>query len=56
MGADKDRIEKVKRDWFTNDMIENFFIKRDLLMQKVWHLYIPMKDKFQKLQKQKSKV
>ena len=25
MGADKDRIEKVKRDWFTNDMIENFF-------------------------------
>ena len=25
MGADKDRIEKVKREWFTNDMIENFF-------------------------------
>ena len=25
MGADKYRIEKVKRDWFTNDMIENFF-------------------------------
>ena len=25
MGTDKDRIEKVKRDWFTNDMIENFF-------------------------------
>ena len=25
MGADKEKIEKVKRDWFTNDMIENFF-------------------------------
>ncbi len=25
MGADKDEIEDVKREWFTNDMIENFF-------------------------------
>jgi len=25
MGADKDNIEDVKREWFTNDMIENFF-------------------------------
>ncbi len=25
MGADKDKIEDVKREWFTNDMIENFF-------------------------------
>ncbi len=25
MGADKDKIEYVKREWFTNDMIENFF-------------------------------
>ena len=25
MGADKDKIEEVKREWFTNDMIENFF-------------------------------
>ena len=24
MGADKDKIEDVKREWFTNDMIENF--------------------------------
>ncbi len=25
MGADVDKIENVKREWFTNDMIENFF-------------------------------
>ena len=25
MGADADKIEDVKREWFTNDMIENFF-------------------------------
>ena len=25
MGADSDKIENVKREWFTNDMIENFF-------------------------------
>ena len=25
MGADKDKIEDVKREWFTNDMIETFF-------------------------------
>ncbi len=25
MGADKDKIEDVKRDWFTSDMIDNFF-------------------------------
>ena len=25
MGADADQIEDVKREWFTNDMIENFF-------------------------------
>ena len=25
MGADKDKIEDVKREWFTNDMIEDFF-------------------------------
>ena len=25
MGADKDKIEDVKKEWFTNDMIENFF-------------------------------
>ena len=25
MGADKKNIENVKRDWFTQDMIENFF-------------------------------
>ena len=25
MGADKDKIEDVEREWFTNDMIENFF-------------------------------
>ena len=25
MGADPDKIENVKREWFTNDMIENFF-------------------------------
>ena len=25
MGADTDKIEDVKREWFTNDMIENFF-------------------------------
>ena len=25
MGADEDKIEDVKREWFTNDMIENFF-------------------------------
>ena len=25
MGADTDKIENVKREWFTNDMIENFF-------------------------------
>ncbi len=25
MGANKDEIEDVKREWFTNDMIENFF-------------------------------
>ena len=25
MGADADKIENVKREWFTNDMIENFF-------------------------------
>jgi pyrroloquinoline-quinone synthase len=25
MGADVDKIEDVKREWFTNDMIENFF-------------------------------
>ena len=25
MGADKDKIEDVQREWFTNDMIENFF-------------------------------
>ena len=25
MGADKDKIEDVKREWFTNDMTENFF-------------------------------
>ena len=25
MGADADKIEEVTREWFTNDMIENFF-------------------------------
>ena len=25
MGADPEKIENVKREWFTNDMIENFF-------------------------------
>ena len=25
IGADPDKIENVKREWFTNDMIENFF-------------------------------
>ena len=25
MGADPDKIENVKREWFTNDKIENFF-------------------------------
>tara|TARA_B100000575_G_scaffold13474_1_gene9669 strand:- start:61 stop:726 length:666 start_codon:yes stop_codon:yes gene_type:complete len=25
MGADVDKIEDVKKEWFTNDMIENFF-------------------------------
>ena len=25
MGADADKIEDVKREWFTDDMIENFF-------------------------------
>jgi len=25
MGADAEKIEDVKREWFTNDMIENFF-------------------------------
>ena len=25
MGADPDEIENVKKEWFTNDMIENFF-------------------------------
>ena len=25
MGADPDKIENVKKEWFTNDMIENFF-------------------------------
>ena len=25
MGDDPDKIENVKREWFTNDMIENFF-------------------------------
>ena len=25
MGADKNNIENVEREWFTNDMIENFF-------------------------------
>ena len=25
MGADPDKIENIKREWFTNDMIENFF-------------------------------
>ena len=25
MGADEKQIEDVKRDWFTKDMIENFF-------------------------------
>ena len=25
MGANADKIEDVKREWFTNDMIENFF-------------------------------
>ena len=25
MGADPDKIENVKREWFTDDMIENFF-------------------------------
>ena len=25
MGADADKIEDVNREWFTNDMIENFF-------------------------------
>ena len=25
MGADPNKIENVKREWFTNDMIENFF-------------------------------
>ena len=25
MGADSEKIEDVKREWFTNDMIENFF-------------------------------
>ena len=25
MGADKDKIEDVKRNWFTSDMIDNFF-------------------------------
>ena len=27
MGADKKNIENVKRDWFTQDMIENFFFQ-----------------------------
>ena len=25
MGADNEKIEDVKRDWFTSDMIDNFF-------------------------------
>ena len=25
MGADSEKIEKVKQDWFTKEMIDNFF-------------------------------
>ena len=29
MGADKNNIENAEREWFTNDMIENFFTTQD---------------------------
>ena len=48
MGADKNNIENVEREWFTNDMIENFFTTQDLLMLKDLDLYTLMKDKYQK--------
>ena len=35
LGADEKEIEKVKLDWFTKDMIDNFFLKLENLMLKV---------------------
>ena len=34
MGADEKKIENVKLDWFTKEMIENFFLKPDHHMLK----------------------
>ena len=35
LGADEKEIEKVKLDWFTKDMIDNFFIKQENHMLRV---------------------
>ena len=34
MGSDSEKIEKVKQDWFTKEMIDNFFKQADFHMQK----------------------
>ena len=55
LGADEKEIEKVKLDWFTKDMIDNFFLKLENHMLKDLLHCIRMKGKFQKSLKLKFK-
>ena len=45
--ADEKKIENVKLDWFTKDMIDNFF-SNEKSYGEILLLYILTKDKFQK--------
>ena len=56
IGADTKKIENVKEEKFTSDLISNFFKTEDQVTQKDWHLFILTRDKFLKLQKQKLEV
>ena len=39
LGAEENEIEHAKLDWFTKDMIENFFLRQENLMQRAASLY-----------------
>ena len=47
--GDPDKIENVKLDWFTKDMIDNFSNKQDYHMLKVSHHYTLMRDKYSEI-------
>ena len=39
LGADENEIENVKLDWFTKDMIDNFFVQRKSYAEGLASLY-----------------